>query len=126
MDDFLYHSVEYGEVFIGQLIDEEIGLGQFDPGGFQPDTIYDVIGLILQESIVITAFAGYLGLVAGVGLLELFSAYVPSSGYFSNPEVNIRVALGATTILILSGALAGFVPARKASSVKPVVALRDE
>lgn len=85
-----------------------------------------IVGLILQESILITAFAGYLGLIAGVGLLELFSKYVPASGYFANPEVNINVALGATAILILSGALAGFVPARKASTVKPVVALRDE
>jgi len=85
-----------------------------------------IISLILQESILITAFAGYIGLIAGVGLLELFSTYVPDSGYFSNPEVNIDVALGATGILIFSGALAGFVPARKASTVKPVVALRDE
>jgi putative ABC transport system permease protein len=85
-----------------------------------------IIGLVLQESITITAFAGYLGLVAGVGLLELFSKYIPDSGYFSNPEVNIQVALGATAILIVSGALAGFVPARKASMVKPVVALKDE
>ena len=85
-----------------------------------------IISLILQESIVITAFAGYFGLVAGVGLLELFSRYVPASGYFANPEVNINVALGATALLIFAGALAGFVPARKASSVKPVVALRDE
>jgi putative ABC transport system permease protein len=85
-----------------------------------------IISLILQESITITAFAGYLGLIAGVGLLELFSKYVPDSGYFSNPEINIQVALGATAILIISGALAGFVPARKASMVKPVVALKDE
>jgi putative ABC transport system permease protein len=85
-----------------------------------------IVSLVLQESILITAFAGYLGLVAGVGLLELFSAYVPSSGYFANPEININVALGATAVLIFSGALAGFVPARKASNVKPVVALRDE
>lgn len=85
-----------------------------------------VIGLVLQESIVITAFAGYIGLVAGVGLLELFSAYVPSSGYFANPEVNIQVALGATGVLIFAGAIAGFVPARKASSVRPVEALKDE
>ena len=85
-----------------------------------------IISLVLQESIIITAFAGYLGLIAGVGLLELFSKYVPASGYFANPEVNINVALGATAILIFAGALAGFVPARKASSVKPVVALRDE
>jgi putative ABC transport system permease protein len=85
-----------------------------------------IISLVLQESILITAFAGYLGLVAGVGLLELFSAYVPSSGYFANPEININVALGATAVLVFAGALAGFVPARKASTVKPVVALRDE
>jgi putative ABC transport system permease protein len=85
-----------------------------------------VIGLVLQESIVITAFAGYVGLVAGVGLLELFARYVPSSGYFANPEVNIQVALGATGVLIFAGAIAGFVPARKAASVRPVEALRDE
>jgi len=40
--------------------------------------------------------------------------------------VNINVALGATSILILAGTLAGFVPARKAAAVKPVVALKDE
>ena len=85
-----------------------------------------IIGLILLESVLITAFAGYIGLVGGVELLELVSKFVPGSGYFANPEVNINVALGATGILILAGALAGFVPARKASSVKPVVALRDE
>ncbi|MCD4697548.1 MAG: ABC transporter permease [Bacteroidales bacterium] len=86
-----------------------------------------IISLILQESILITAFAGYLGLIAGVGLLELVSKNLPpDAGYFANPEVNINVALGATAILIMAGALAGFVPARKASSVKPVVALRDE
>jgi len=85
-----------------------------------------IISLILQESILITAFAGYLGLVGGVGLLELISKNLPATDYFSNPEVNINVALGATAILILAGAIAGFVPARKAAAVKPVVALRDE
>ncbi len=85
-----------------------------------------IISLILQESILITAFAGYIGLVLGVGLLELVSKNLPETDYFSNPEVNISVALGATGILVLAGALAGFVPARKAASVKPVVALRDE
>lgn len=86
-----------------------------------------IISLVLQESILITAFAGYLGLIGGVGLLELVAMNLPpDSGYFANPEVNINVALGATGILILAGTLAGFVPARKASSVKPVIALRDE
>jgi len=85
-----------------------------------------IVGLILQESIIITAFAGYVGLVLGVGLLELISGNLPSTDYFANPEININVALGATFILILAGALAGFVPARKAAAVKPVIALRDE
>lgn len=85
-----------------------------------------IISLILQESILITAFAGYLGLIGGVGLLELISNNLPATDYFSNPEVNINVALGATAILIIAGAIAGFVPARKAAAVKPVVALRDE
>ena len=72
-------------------------------------------------------FSLIIGLVLGVGLLQLVSQNLPpDAGYFANPEININVALGATGILIAAGALAGFVPARKASSVKPVVALRDE
>lgn len=89
-------------------------------------TPWSIISLILQESILITAFAGYIGLVLGVGLLELAAANLSGIDYFANPEVNIEIALGATLILIISGALAGFVPARKAASVKPIVALRDE
>jgi putative ABC transport system permease protein len=87
---------------------------------------YSIVILILQESILITSIAGYLGLVLGVGLLELASKYLPKTDYFSNPEININVALGATLILVMAGAIAGFVPARKAAAVKPVVALRDE
>ncbi len=89
-------------------------------------TPFSIVSLILQESIAITAFAGYVGLVLGVGLLELVGSNFKGDSYFANPEVNINVALGATFILIVAGALAGFVPARKAASVKPVVALRDE
>ena len=89
-------------------------------------TPWSIISLILQESILITAFAGYVGLVLGVGLLELLSNVLPDTDYFANPEVNMDVAISATVILVLCGALAGFVPARKAASVKPVVALRDE
>ncbi len=89
-------------------------------------TPWSIISLILQESILITAFAGYVGLVLGVGLLELLSNVLPETDYFANPEVNMQVAIAATLILIFCGALAGFVPARKAASVKPVIALRDE
>ena len=89
-------------------------------------TPWSIVSLILQESIMITAFAGYVGLVLGVGLLELISGSFSGDSYFANPEININVALGATVILVIAGALAGFVPARKAASVKPVIALRDE
>lgn len=89
-------------------------------------TPWSIVSLVLQESILITAFAGYVGLVLGVAVLETVSSFLPPADYFANPEVNIKVAIIATLLLIFSGALAGFVPARKAASIKPIVALRDE
>lgn len=89
-------------------------------------TPWSIISLVMQESILITALSGYIGLVLGIGVLELLSAYLPVMDYFNNPEVDMNVAVGATLIMIIAGSLAGFVPARKASSVKPVIALRDE
>jgi len=89
-------------------------------------TPWSIVSLVLQESVLITAFAGYIGLVLGVGLLELASKSLPSTDYFANPEVDFSIAIGATALLIFSGAIAGFVPARKAASIKPVEALRDE
>jgi len=88
-------------------------------------TPQSIIGLILLESIAITAFAGYVGLVLGVGLLELISPHVQSD-FFLNPEADFRIAVSATILLIISGTLAGFVPARKAAAIKPIDALRDE
>ncbi len=89
-------------------------------------TPFSIISLVLLESIVITSLAGYIGLAAGVGLLEMVSKYMPPSDFFQNPEANIYVALMATGILIIAGAIAGFIPARKAASVQPVEALRSE
>jgi putative ABC transport system permease protein len=89
-------------------------------------TPFSIVSLILQESVLITALAGYIGLVLGVGLLELATDFLPSLDYFANPEINMNVALIATGLLVVSGAIAGYVPARKAASVKPVIALRDE
>lgn len=89
-------------------------------------TPWSIISLILQESVLITAFAGYIGLVLGVGLLELVGSVLPATDYFANPEVDFNIAIGATIILVMAGAIAGFVPARKAASIKPVDALRDE
>ena len=89
-------------------------------------TPWTIISLILQESVLITAFAGYIGLVAGVGLLEVVTKFIPTHDYFANPEININIAIAATILLVIAGAIAGYVPAKKAASVKPVVALRDE
>jgi len=90
-------------------------------------TPWSVISLILQESILITAVSGYLGLVLGVGLLEMISpVFNEMDTFFKSPEVDFTVAISATLLLVFSGAIAGFVPARKASSVKPVEALRYE
>jgi putative ABC transport system permease protein len=89
-------------------------------------TPWNIITTILQEAVVLTAAAGYLGLVAGVGLLELIAKAVPKNDMFHHPEVDLRVALAATLVLITAGAIAGFFPARAAARVNPIVALRDE
>ena len=47
-------------------------------------------------------------------------------GMFQNPEINFNVAIIATVVLIISGALAGFIPAKRAASINPIIALRGE
>ncbi len=90
-------------------------------------TPMSIISLVIMESVLITSVSGYIGMVLGVGLVELVSNFVPpDSEFFQNPEVNFQVAITATLILIAAGTLAGLIPARKAASIKPIVALRDE
>lgn len=84
-----------------------------------------IIMMIIQESLFITGLAGYVGLVLGVALLE-FAMINIESEFFRNPDANIGVAVSATLLLVIAGLVAGFVPARKAASIKPVEALRDE
>ena len=89
-------------------------------------TPWSVIFLIIFESVIITAFAGYIGLVSGIGLLELVNKFMPASDFFRNPEVNFNIAVAATIVLVFSGMLAGLFPAIKAARIRPVIALRDE
>ncbi|HMG54841.1 MAG TPA: ABC transporter permease, partial [Kofleriaceae bacterium] len=70
--------------------------------------------------------AGYLGLVAGIGALSLIDSLLPPTDMFAHPEVDLTVALGATLLLVIAGALAGLFPARAAARVNPIEALRDE
>lgn len=93
-----------------------------------------VIGLVLLESILITTVAGYAGLVVGVGIMEGINYFIEqmlASGggegmFFRNPTVDFTTAITSTLILIVSGALAGYLPAHKAANVKPIEALREE
>ncbi|KOY85900.1 ABC transporter permease [bacterium 336/3] len=96
-------------------------------------TPWSIISLVLQESIFITSMAGYIGLLLGVGILELIRSLIEKVemdggevSYFSRPEVNISVAITATLILVIAGALAGLFPAMRAANIKPIEALRAE
>ncbi|RNL77881.1 FtsX-like permease family protein [Sinomicrobium pectinilyticum] len=85
-----------------------------------------VIGLVLQESIFITTIAGYIGLVLGMGILSLMGNNFKEDYFITNPEVGLDVVITATVILIFFGVVAGYIPAKRAARVKPIVALRDE
>jgi len=95
-----------------------------------------VVGLILLEAIMITTIAGYIGLVLGTGLMEMINylmvqSATPSASdqgdtIFLNPTVDFGIAVSATLLLIVAGAIAGYIPAKRAASIKPIVALRDE
>lgn len=93
-------------------------------------TPFKIMSQIITESVFITAFAGYFGLVVGVGIVELVNFALLKSGadsnMFRNPEVDFQIAVIALIILVVSGALAGFVPAKRAVSIKPIDALRTE
>ncbi len=84
-----------------------------------------IIGMILHESIFITTISGYIGLFSGVFLLN----YIGSSleDYFiKDPYMDLSTGIAATIVLILFGTIAGYIPARRAAKIKPIVALRDE
>ncbi|MES2678715.1 MAG: ABC transporter permease [Bacteroidota bacterium] len=86
-----------------------------------------IIGQILLEAVFLTSISGYFGLVIGIGSLELLNmALGESAEMFSNPTVDLSIAIEALTALIISGALAGLMPARKAVTIKPVEALRAD
>jgi len=95
--------------------------------GATPATI---VAMIMQESVFITAVAGYSGLVLGTLLIEsiakMLDAAGGKAGFMGPPEVDFKTAIVALAVLIVSGLLASLMPAAKAAAVNPVVALQDE
>jgi len=85
-----------------------------------------VVGQILMEAIFLTGMAGWAGLVLGVFLMEGIASVVPGSEFFRDPTIRIDVALWALAALIVAGALAGYIPARRAAAIRPIEALRYE
>lgn len=95
----------------------------------------DINRLIITESITITAIFGYVGMILGMLVCEWLDATLGHStmevmgsqiSMLKDPTVGVDVAIEATLVLIIAGTLAGFFPARKASRVKPIEALRAE
>ena len=89
-----------------------------------------IIAMIMQESVFITAVAGYSGLVVGAlvieGVAQLLEAAGGSAGFFGAPEVEFKTAITALVVLVAAGVLASLMPAAKAAAVNPIVALQDE
>ncbi|NBC07489.1 MAG: FtsX-like permease family protein [Bacteroidetes bacterium] len=89
-----------------------------------------IIRMVLAESVLITSVSGYLGLIAGTAIVAGTSYLMRANGVeiqnFYNPQVNLTVGLSALILLVLSGLVAGLIPARHAARINPVEALRNE
>lgn len=96
---------------------------------------FSILWLIIVESVTITTLFGYIGMVAGIGVTEWMNAAFGSQTMdagmfqqtmFSDPTVDLGIAIQATLTLIIAGTLAGFFPAKKAVSISPIEALRAD
>jgi putative ABC transport system permease protein len=83
-----------------------------------------IIKMIMFESLFITSIAGYLGMVIGIGVLA-YAAPGLEKYFIRDPNVDSGIVIFATVLLVISGLIAGYVPARRAGKIKPIVALND-
>lgn len=96
---------------------------------------WSILRLIITESVIITAFFGYVGMLIGIGANEWMDATIGSKSIdtgmgeitmFLNPTVGLDVCIEATFVMILAGTIAGIIPALKAARIRPIEALRAE
>lgn len=84
-----------------------------------------VVSSILLESTFITTISGIFGMVLGMAILSSMGEKLKDY-FITNPYINLGLAIFATILLIVCGAIAGYIPARRAARIKPIVALRDD
>ena len=98
-----------------------------------------IVGLVLLESVFITLLAGYIGMFFGISLMELVNFAMEQSAnavgangdsgemrMFLNPTVDLKIAISSLILLVSAGTLAGYIPAKRAASIKPIEALHYE
>jgi putative ABC transport system permease protein len=88
-------------------------------------TPFSIVSMIVIEAVLLTALAGYSGLVAGVGVVEIVARTAPDVPFLREPSVDLGVALIAAGLVVVAGGLAGLFPALRAARVDPIVALRQ-
>ncbi len=96
---------------------------------------WSILKLIITESVIITTFFGYIGMVLGVAANEYMDATIGhetidtglfKATMFLNPTVGLDVCIEATLVMIIAGTIAGLIPAFKASRIRPIEALRAD
>lgn len=107
-------------IFVVKERTKEIGIRK--ALGAKPVTI---VRMILIESVLVTAIAGYVGLLIGMGALEWLGPSLEQY-FIKDPSVSRSLVIGATITLVIAGTLAGYLPAKRASRIKPIVALRAD
>ena len=108
-------------VFIVKERTKELGIRK--ALGAEPN---EIIKMILSESIFITTLSGFFGMILGIIVLNSLDSGALQDYFITRAGVDFGIAFFATIILIVFGVVAGYVPAKRAASIKPIVALRDE
>ena len=96
---------------------------------------WSILKLIIVESVIITTFFGYIGMVLGIAANEYMDATIGhetidtgvfKATMFLDPTVGLDVCIEATMVMIIAGTIAGMIPALKASRIRPIEALRAD